>query len=138
MKIELTPGLVLTVPTDPKQLTAAQYLKIRIAAAKMSGLCSNMDGMRKQIAAAIAAVDANNPEAAKTELTALYYSAHLAVSNQDPAAELFSWLVMKPAATVTATDATAREFYKGLVNAGLKWHDVEKAISFFLPKLGLN
>jgi hypothetical protein len=137
MKITISENFAVDLPEEASKLNARQYLKMRICAAKMGGLSSDLAGMREKIAAAMKAIEADDKAAAAAELNALYYSCHLSVTDSDPAAEMFAWMTIGPAKAATATDGEVMEFYRSLVAEGLTWGHVKQGLDFFLPTSGL-
>jgi hypothetical protein len=137
MKINLR-DIVLTVPDDPKKVGAYQYMQIRICAAKMASLTTDLQGLRQKISDVIQAVQSDAKEVALQQLELLYYSAHLATMPIDPLLECFAWITIKPERAHYYTDEDIKKTISVYNSQGLTREQAEQGVSFFLTKSELN
>lgn len=137
MKINLK-DIVLTIPDDPKKVSAYQYTQIRIAAAKMSSLTNDLSGLRSKIADIFSAINAGANDVALQQLELLYYSAHLANVPNEPLYECFAWCTIKPEKAYNYTEKDIEQVLKTYFAQGLTREQAEQGVNFFLTKSGLN
>ena len=137
MKINLQ-DIVLTIPDDPKKISAYQYTQIRIAAAKMATLTNDLSGLRAKISDIIAAINSNSNETALKQLELLYYSAHLANVEDEPLYQCFAWITVKPDKAHYYTEQDINKTIRLYFTQGLTREQAETGVSFFLTKSGLS